>query len=161
MAAAADAATAHASPPYLGVALTFIVGVHVLHTYLDLRQLRALRMPQPPAALRGLFSKGLFDASRAYSLDKWWYGMAYSQFSLVEQCAQLWGGLLPWVWYRVTPALLPQQCAGAGSEVARSIVLMLVVSGLGLLSSLPWSYYKTCELVRGIADWSCLCGLLV
>lgn len=39
--------------PYLGFSVAFIVLVHLLHTYLDVRQLKAIQLAEPPAALAG------------------------------------------------------------------------------------------------------------
>jgi hypothetical protein len=39
--------------PYLGFSVAFIIIVHLLHTYLDVRQLKAIQLPSPPAALAG------------------------------------------------------------------------------------------------------------
>lgn len=39
--------------PWLQLVLTFIVVVNILHTYLDLRQLKAIKLPDPPASLKG------------------------------------------------------------------------------------------------------------
>jgi hypothetical protein len=39
--------------PYLGFSVAFIIVVHCLHTYLDVRQLKAIQLPTPPAALAG------------------------------------------------------------------------------------------------------------
>lgn len=97
----------------------------------------------PASTPAGLFSKELFNSSRAYSLDKWRFGFWHSQYALIEQLAQLWFGLLPYMWYRLLPAVLPPQLAG--NEIARSVGFMLVMSLLGLVTNLPWSYYQTCE----------------
>lgn len=39
--------------PYLGLSVLFIVIVHLLHTYLDVRQLKAIKLPKAPPALAG------------------------------------------------------------------------------------------------------------
>lgn len=40
--------------PFLGLSVAFIVVVHLLHTLLDIRQLAAIKLPHPPAALAGV-----------------------------------------------------------------------------------------------------------
>lgn len=39
--------------PWLQMVLGFIVVVNILHTYLDVRQLKAIKAPDPPAELKG------------------------------------------------------------------------------------------------------------
>lgn len=39
--------------PWLQIVLAFIVVVNILHTYLDVRQLKAIKLPDPPASLKG------------------------------------------------------------------------------------------------------------
>ncbi len=39
--------------PFLGISVAFILLVHILHAYLDIRQLRAIQKPKPPAARAG------------------------------------------------------------------------------------------------------------
>jgi hypothetical protein len=128
---------------YLECSLLLIVAVHILHTALDLRQLKAIKMPEPPAALSGLFTTELFKSSQAYSIDKWYFGFLHAQFSLVEQCLSLWLGFLPWVWYKL-PLLVPYPQL-IGSEVGRTVCFMLLLSLMSLITSLPWTYYSTCE----------------
>ena len=90
----------------------------------------------------GLFSEDLFKTSRAYSIDKWHFNFIHSQYNLLEQCAQLCFGLLPWLWYKL-PAILPEQLVS--NEISRSVCFVLLLSLLSVITSLPWSYYNTCE----------------
>eukprot|EP00878_Enallax_costatus_P026516 GHUV01028459.1.p1 GENE.GHUV01028459.1~~GHUV01028459.1.p1 ORF type:complete len:160 (+),score=19.31 GHUV01028459.1:66-545(+) len=39
--------------PYLELVVSFVLLVNVLHTYLDVRQLKAIKLPNPPAQLQG------------------------------------------------------------------------------------------------------------
>jgi hypothetical protein len=39
--------------PWLQIVLAFIVVVNILHTYLDVRQLKSIQLPDPPASLKG------------------------------------------------------------------------------------------------------------
>lgn len=44
--------------------------MYIFETYLDLRQLTALKLPTLPKTLVGVISQEKFEKSRAYSLDK-------------------------------------------------------------------------------------------
>lgn len=109
--------------PYLELYLGFTVAVYLLNTYLDVRQLRALRRPNPPTALAGLFDADLYPKTQAYSLDKWWFSAAHSLYSVVETLLVMMYGVLPAVWARagtavaVAAAKLQQlAAAAAGSD---------------------------------------------
>jgi len=43
-----------AGMPWLSISIGFIVLVHILHAYLDVRQLKAIKRPEPPSELQGL-----------------------------------------------------------------------------------------------------------
>jgi STE24 endopeptidase len=154
---------------FFSISLAFIILVHCLHGYLDIRQLGALKKPQPPASLAGgssaahstpasahsagrglpvtmhfvccagLFTNELFESSKAYSIDKWHFNFWHGQYSLVEQVLNLW--FMPWLWYML-PSILPQQLVA--NEISRTVCFMLLLSLVGLVTSLPWSYYSTC-----------------
>lgn len=51
--------------------------VYVFETYLDLRQLQALKKPSLPPQLKGVVSDEKFEKSKAYQLDKRW-GTTYT-----------------------------------------------------------------------------------
>lgn len=44
--------------------------VYIFETYLDLRQLQALKRPSLPPQLKGIVSEEKFEKSKAYQLDK-------------------------------------------------------------------------------------------
>jgi len=48
----------------------FMIVMYIFETYLDLRQLSALKLPTLPKTLVGVISQEKFEKSRAYSLDK-------------------------------------------------------------------------------------------
>jgi STE24 endopeptidase len=56
---------------YLEGVVLFSCVVYVFHTYLDFRQLKAIRLPDAPPALAKLFTGDLYRKTQAYSLDKW------------------------------------------------------------------------------------------
>lgn len=104
----------------------FMIVMYVFETYLDLRQLTALKLPTLPKTLVGVISQEKFEKSRAYSLDKRFllnliYKLCYfpiilglltlrmfifySYFHFVHEfvtilmdSAILFFGILPWFW---------------------------------------------------------------
>ena len=55
---------------YLQTVLWTYAAIQVLHVYLDLRQLRALRQPKPPPQLSH-YTEDEYKRTQAYNLDKW------------------------------------------------------------------------------------------
>ncbi|KAL6752272.1 peptidase family M48-domain-containing protein [Haematococcus lacustris] len=146
-----------AEVPYLHIYLAFTLGVSLLHWALDFRQLKALRNKDPPPELASAAFKdpNLYKKTQAYSLDKWWFGLFHSMYSLCENVTVVLLGLIPWTWTAAGQALthLPPGLAaslhlGPGAspmarELATSVLFMLAFSGFTLLSSLPWSLCST------------------
>jgi len=95
-----------------------------------------------PLYAAGLFSQELFKSSQSYSIDKWHFSFLHGQYSLLEQCAMLWFGFLPWLWYKL-PSILPQQLVA--NEITRTVCFTLLMSLVSIITSLPWSYCSTCE----------------
>lgn len=56
--------------PFLEAYAAFTVLVYVVHTYLDTRQLRALRQPKPPPELAACFTAELYKKTQLYQEDK-------------------------------------------------------------------------------------------
>lgn len=52
--------------PYLEIVVAFTIAVHLLHTWLDLRQLRELQKRAPPPALASEFHGDKFLQVRTY-----------------------------------------------------------------------------------------------
>ncbi|KAG2423032.1 hypothetical protein HXX76_015548 [Chlamydomonas incerta] len=143
--------------PYLELFLGFTVFVYLLHTYLDVRQLRALRRPEPPAALASLFSAELYRKTQAYSLDKWWFSTWHGLYSTAETLAVFATGALPAAW-RLSGSFLaaasttwwPAALAGGRpppswltGEVCQTVVFILGLYLANLALELPWGLYST------------------
>ncbi|WIA16071.1 hypothetical protein OEZ85_012796 [Tetradesmus obliquus] len=130
--------------PWLQLVLTFIVVVNILHTYLDMRQLKAIKLPDPPASLKGLFTRKLYDEAQAYSVDKWWFGFWHGIYNLVETVLWLQLRIVPWLWYSL-PSWLPQPLAAIveDNEIVHTVAFMLASSLINLVLSLPWTLYST------------------
>ena len=56
--------------PFLEAYAAFTVLVYVVHTWLDTRQLKALRRPKPPPELAAVFSDELYKKTQKYQEDK-------------------------------------------------------------------------------------------
>ncbi|KXZ51688.1 hypothetical protein GPECTOR_11g139 [Gonium pectorale] len=136
--------------PYLELYIGFTLAVYLLHTYLDVRQLRALRRPEPPPALASLFSLELYRKTQAYSLDKWWFAFFHSIYSTVETLVLILGLWLPRAW-AAAGWLLAEASAHAGTawphwargEIAQTIVFVFVLYVGNLVLELPWGMYST------------------
>ena len=57
--------------PYLELVIGCMWVVYGLHTYLDLRQYKALKLPHAPPQLSHLSDDKAYKAAQAYNLDKW------------------------------------------------------------------------------------------
>ncbi|KAG2493230.1 hypothetical protein HYH03_008646 [Edaphochlamys debaryana] len=142
--------------PYLELYLGFNVIVYLVHLYLDIRQLRVLRRPEPPAALAGLFTAELYRKTQAYSLDKWWFSAVHSAWSTLETCGLILLRGLPGAWglaeravaaaagaaarAGLPPRLLPAWAVG---EVGVTVVFVLLLFLVNMGLELPWGAYST------------------
>ncbi|GLC34010.1 hypothetical protein PLESTB_000828300 [Pleodorina starrii] len=137
--------------PYLELYVGFTIAVYLFHTYLDVRQLRALRRPSPPAALADLFSPELYGKTRAYSLDKWRFSFAHGLYSTIETLILILGGWLPPIWVFAGQVLAAAAArfgggrwpAWAAGEVAQTVVFVFLLHLGNLVLELPWGMYST------------------
>lgn len=134
-----------AGVPYLQLVVGFLGLVKLLHTYLDIRQLKALSPSKPPAAIAHLF-KDSYKASQAYSIDKWWFSFWQGLFGSIENVAFLGFGFMPWLWDH-TGRFTRQHVPGSWStgmklELAHTVVFALATTLFNTLEGLPWDYYK-------------------
>uniref|UniRef100_A0A7S0RQZ8 CAAX prenyl protease n=1 Tax=Chlamydomonas leiostraca TaxID=1034604 RepID=A0A7S0RQZ8_9CHLO len=147
---------------YKDLFVGFTVAVFLFHKLLDLRQLRVLRRPNAPPELAHAFKDpDLYRKTQAYSIDKWWFGLAHSLFSLVETLTLIMLNAYPGFW-ALAGDVVARMVAQAGSlagwlglvgsdaasvalrtELAQSVVFMLLFSALSLATGLPWSVYST------------------
>ncbi|GFR42647.1 hypothetical protein Agub_g3584 [Astrephomene gubernaculifera] len=136
--------------PYLQIFIGFTVAVYLFHTYLDVRQLRALRRPQPPPALAALFTKELYDKTQSYSIEKWWFASAHSLYSVMETLVLILTGWLPYVWTAsgavlaaASTHLSPGWAAWGRGEIAQTVVFVLALCLGNMVLELPWGIYST------------------
>jgi len=162
VAAAAAAAAASSwgvldTLPYLELFVGFAIVVTFMHLYLDVRQLKAIKLPKPPPVLAEHFDDELYKKTQAYSLDKWWFGFAHGLYSFTENLAILLLRGLPWLWRvsgqvlaHVPAALRPWLLLGADGkvdgrkeEIVHTILFVMLMMGMNLAFELPWSLYST------------------
>mmetsp|Transcript_18851 Transcript_18851/g.32205 ORF Transcript_18851/g.32205 Transcript_18851/m.32205 type:complete len:466 (+) Transcript_18851:58-1455(+) len=150
--------------PYKELYMGFFLVVTMFHMALDMRQLRAIRRPHPPKELHGLFKdKGLYAKTQAYSLDKWWFGLAHGLVGTAETAAMVAFNGIPWAWassgravttlqlvaLRFLPtstlSLLALNSDASPEAVERwqSVMFVLIAAGWSMVSDLPWSLYST------------------
>lgn len=134
--------------PYLQLFLGFTVLVYLFHTYLDVRQLKAISRPKPPAALAEAFTHDLYKKTQAYSLDKWWYSFAHGVWGLAEVLLVVSAGGLPWAWAASGHALArAAQAVGPSKwlsgEIAQTVMFVQLLSVVSTITELPWGLYST------------------
>lgn len=129
---------AQGDAPFLEFFIAFFVVIKVFHTWLDLRQLSAIKLPAPPKELSKAFTSSLYLKTQAYSIDKWWLSFWHSAYSFLETLAALRFHALPWLWRfsgSVATALLGP--ASGGGEIVHTISFVLVLLFIQQLMELP------------------------
>ncbi|GIL78776.1 hypothetical protein Vretimale_269 [Volvox reticuliferus] len=145
-----------AGVPYLELYVGFTIVVYLFHTCLDVRQLKALKRPNPPAALADLFSPELYAKTRAYSLDKWGFAFAHGLYSTVETVIVALTGILPFFWTtsgillsaaaaRLGPSWWPSWAHSGtrGEEIMQTVLFVFLLYLGNLVLELPWGIYST------------------
>lgn len=127
---------------YLELVVGFSCVVYIFHTYLDVRQLKYIKLPNAPPALAKLFTEDLYKKTQAYSLDKWWYGFIHGLFNQAQSVALLVLGFLPWFW-NLTGDLLAKVGLVSQNELVHTVAFVLLLSLVSLIVDLPWSLYST------------------
>ncbi|KAK9914960.1 hypothetical protein WJX75_002949 [Coccomyxa subellipsoidea] len=131
---------------YLDVVIIFSVGVYVLNTYLDFRQLKAISKTSPPAPLRDSYSPVEYKKTQDYQLDKWYFGFFSAVFNHVLELTLLSLYYLPWLWGKsetLTEYLAEKSGWFSSSEIPITIVFFLLDGAKDTLISLPFSLYHT------------------
>ena len=67
--------------PYLKGILGFIVLMFLVNSWLELRQLKQLIKKRPPKEMEALVGSDEFKATRAYGLDKWYFGFLSESYA--------------------------------------------------------------------------------
>jgi hypothetical protein len=125
--------------PYLQAVVGFSLLVYVFETYLDVRQLALYDTKSRPKELEPLISQERFAASQAYNKEKMRFHLVKSFVSQALSLAELCIFLSPWIWRNI-PIWFS---VGLSSEVARSVLFVMVIILKDTIISLPWSWYST------------------
>ncbi|CAM6084624.1 unnamed protein product [Calypogeia fissa] len=128
--------------PYLESVIGFMIFMYFFETYLDLRQHKAYKKPTLPATLKGIVSEEKFSKARAYSLDKSLFHFVHSAFSILEETAILWYGLLPWFWQR-SQVLVEQMGFNPENEILHTLAFLAATTLWTQIIELPFSLYST------------------
>ena len=130
------------SPSYLKGVLGFIVTMWLFQSYLETRQLRQLQKKDPPKELKKVVSAKEFKATRAYGLDKWYFGFLQSCVTTAESVAFLAYGGLSYLW-ALSGDLSLKLPFSWDQEIQTSIIFTVVYSLATTLLQQPWSLYGT------------------
>ncbi|GMH44821.1 hypothetical protein BSKO_12773 [Bryopsis sp. KO-2023] len=128
--------------PYLELVLGFTVIVYFCHSYLELRQYKALCLKSPPKSVASLFKDEEYEKAKSYSLDKWWFGMVKGVYDVIESLAMLGFGFLPFAW-DLSSKLVSRIGFWTDSEIFVTLVFVFGFSMLSMVMELPWSLYGT------------------
>ena len=141
------AAAAPAPAPFLEVAVASAVAAFLALTYLDARQLRALRLRAPPPALAGELGGEKHARARRYRLAAWRLGFLRRTCRLGEALIALGAGALPRLWALAGAVAAPGSAAAFG-EPARAAAFALLLVAAAALLELPWALYATFVVER-------------
>mmetsp|Transcript_34276 Transcript_34276/g.47512 ORF Transcript_34276/g.47512 Transcript_34276/m.47512 type:complete len:446 (-) Transcript_34276:169-1506(-) len=128
--------------PFKQAVMGFILVVFLFETYLEFRQLGALKRPNIPESLKEVITEKSFKSTQHYCLDKWFFSMFMSVFSLTEEMLMLHFNVLSIVWtWTLTP--LAKLGLTEENEIIRSIMFTVIFTLLSTLIKLPFSVYST------------------
>ncbi|KAK9826840.1 hypothetical protein WJX81_006463 [Elliptochloris bilobata] len=126
--------------PYLQLVLGFNAAVYALHMYLDIRQLRAIKLPLPPKELRGVSDTAEYKKTQAYQTDKWWFSLVQGVYGFLLSSGLLFFMYLPWLWHISTQVV---SRLGLSGEITVSVAFFLLDSLKDQLLGIPWSLWNT------------------
>jgi STE24 endopeptidase len=119
-----------------------MIVMYIFETYLDLRQLTALKLPTLPKTLVGVISQEKFEKSRAYSLDKSYFHFVHEFVTILMDSAILFFGILPWFW-KMSGAVLPRLGLDPENEILHTLSFLAGVMTWSQITDLPFSLYST------------------
>ncbi|DBA93318.1 hypothetical protein WJX79_004642 [Trebouxia sp. C0005] len=128
--------------PYLQLVIQFSLSVYALHTYLDLRQLKALQRTKPPPQLADHLTDEQYKKAQAYNVDKWWFSFISNLFTTAVSVLLLVNWYMPKLWSAST-ALAVYFGYTKSHEVLITVIYNLLDSGKDLLLGLPFGLYST------------------
>jgi STE24 endopeptidase len=128
--------------PFMETVVGFMIVMYIFETYLDLRQLTALKLPTLPKTLVGVISQEKFEKSRAYSLDKSYFHFVHEFVTILMDSAILFFGILPWFW-KMSGAVLPRLGLDPENEILHTLSFLAGVMTWSQITDLPFSLYST------------------
>ncbi|CAK0780161.1 hypothetical protein CVIRNUC_004953 [Coccomyxa viridis] len=132
--------------PWLKLVVAFSILVYTLHTYLDIRQLKAIRRTKPPAVLADSYPLSEYRKTQAYNVDKWWFSTVAGAIQQVLEVVLLINLYLPWLWDRadaVTWFLARHIGWFHHNEIWVSVMFNLLDGAKDLVLGLPFGLYGT------------------
>uniref|UniRef100_A0A2P2M8T9 CAAX prenyl protease n=1 Tax=Rhizophora mucronata TaxID=61149 RepID=A0A2P2M8T9_RHIMU len=128
--------------PYMEAVVGFMIIMYIFETYLDLRQLAALKLPTLPKTLEGVISQEKFEKSRAYSLDKRYFNFVHDFVTILLDSAILFFRILPWFWKKSGNFLISVGL-NADNEILHTLSFLAAVMIWSQITDLPFSLYST------------------
>lgn len=128
--------------PYLQLVIQFTLSVYTLHTYLDIRQLKALQRPKPPPQLADHLTQEQYKKAQVYNIDKWWFKLVGNLFTTAVSVLLLVSWYMPKLW-SISTVLAAHFGYDRSNEVLITVIYNLLDSGKDLLLDLPFSLYGT------------------
>uniref|UniRef100_A0A2P2M8T2 CAAX prenyl protease n=1 Tax=Rhizophora mucronata TaxID=61149 RepID=A0A2P2M8T2_RHIMU len=128
--------------PYMEAVVGFMIIMYIFETYLDLRQLAALKLPTLPKTLEGVISLEKFEKSRAYSLDKSYFNFVHDFVTILLDSAILLFRILPWFWKK-SGNFLVSVGLNAENEILHTLSFLTGVMIWSQITDLPFSLYST------------------
>jgi len=127
--------------PFKEAVGAFLIFVHVFQLMLEFRQLGQLKKTELPPQLKGLIKDEAFVKSRAYSLDKMYFGLVYSTFEIVQEMLILYYNVYAvlWIWI---PTQTQKYGYGEEYEVIRSCIFMIILTQIPAIIGLPFKLYS-------------------
>lgn len=134
--------------PYMELIMYFSVFTYLWSTYLNARQYFQISKPKPPKEVEKIYAKDktLYSTTRAYSLDKFWYGIAHDLYSTVMTIASFHFRVLPLIWARAGDICDQLNVGSRGysartEELIQTIIFFVGYFVMTTATELPWNLY--------------------
>ncbi|KAH7427021.1 hypothetical protein KP509_10G026600 [Ceratopteris richardii] len=119
-----------------------MIFMYFFETFLDIRQLSALKLPRLPPPLVGVVSQEKFEKARAYSLDKSHFHFLHAFVTIIEDTAIIVVGALPWLWEK-TGGIVDKLGLDPSNEIYRTLAFLALTTIWSQVTELPFSLYST------------------
>eukprot|EP01023_Acetabularia_acetabulum_P055704 TRINITY_DN6450_c0_g2_i1.p1 TRINITY_DN6450_c0_g2~~TRINITY_DN6450_c0_g2_i1.p1 ORF type:complete len:454 (-),score=47.08 TRINITY_DN6450_c0_g2_i1:541-1821(-) len=125
---------------YLELVLGFTLFEYLFHTWLDIRQLQAVKKGVPKQ-LQAVYDETTHKKTQAYTIDKWYFGFVKGVWDIVTNLVLLYLKLLPVMW--IFTVEQTKKYLGATNEIIVTIIFLLGLGVIQSIFSLPWDLYGT------------------